>query len=108
MSVQALSEALLPANATMVETESEYLVDVDVSGIARGDLDVEIEDHVVTIHGESASYALDESIRLPLDADVEWPRALYEPGRLELHVPRFSSCNLGRRPIEIRDRPAVP
>jgi len=42
MAVQALSEALIPANATMVETESEYLVDVDVSGIARGDLDVEI------------------------------------------------------------------
>jgi HSP20 family molecular chaperone IbpA len=108
MAVLAVGESLLPANATMRETDVEYVVDVDVSGFALSDLHVEIEDHVVTIRGESLGYALDESISLPLDADVEWPRALYEPGQLELRVPRLGSCNLGRRPVEIHLRNPVP
>ena len=71
MAVQAATAVLLPANVTMTETDVEYLVDVDVSGFAPAALDVEIEDDELTIHGESMTDALDESIRLPFDADVE-------------------------------------
>ncbi len=108
MAVQAATAVLLPANVTMTETDVEYLVDVDVSGFAPAALDVEIEDDELTIHGESMTDALDESIRLPFDADVEWLRALYDKGRLEVHVPRLGSRGLGRRPIEIVVRRPVP
>jgi HSP20 family molecular chaperone IbpA len=108
MAVQAPLEALLPANATIKETEIEYVVAVDVSGFGLADLRVEIEDHDVTIHGGSSSHTLEESIRLPVDADVEWLRALYEPRWLELHVPRLDPCGLDRRPVEIDVKHQVP
>lgn len=107
MALQAATAALLPANAIIEESDLEYLVDVDVSDFALADLDVEIEDHEVTIHGESTAGALDESIDLPPDADVEWLRALYDAGRLELHVPRLGSCRRGRRRVEIAVRRPV-
>lgn len=92
----------------MTATEREYLVAVDLPGFALATLDVEIEDHQVTIHGKRPSDGLEESIALPFDADVEWLRALYEPGRLELHVPRLGTHGLARRPVEIGLRHPVP
>ena len=101
MSVTALPEALLPANPSLSETEYGYRVAVDVTGFALEDLRVEIDAHELTIHGEAETVRLDESVRLPFDADVEWPAALYEPGSLEVHVPKLGSCSRGRREVEI-------
>jgi HSP20 family molecular chaperone IbpA len=104
MTVETSPEALLPTTAPITETELEYRVAVEVPGFAPADLRVEIEDHELTIHGEDASHRLDRSIQLPLDADVEWLAALYEPGLLEFHVAKLGPSALGRRPVEIAVR----
>jgi HSP20 family molecular chaperone IbpA len=101
MSVTALPQALLPANASITETERGYVVAVEVPGFALEDLRVEIQGHELAIHGDAGRRRLDQFIRLPFDADVEWPAALYEPGRLEVHVPKLGACGLGRREVEI-------
>ena len=87
--------------ASLGATETEYVVDLDVTGFTLPDLHVEIEDHEVTVHGEAAERELEESIRLPADADVEWVRASYLPGLLELRAPRLRGCESGPRVIEI-------
>jgi HSP20 family molecular chaperone IbpA len=83
---------------------TEYVVDVDVSGFALGDLSVEIEDHEVTVHRDRSK--LDESFALPRDADVEWLTAVYEPGKLELHAPRVTTST-GKRRVQIGVRHRV-
>jgi HSP20 family molecular chaperone IbpA len=98
---------VLPRSTTLGETETEYVVMLDVTGYALDDLHVEIENHEVTVLGDSWDRRLDESVRLPRDADVEWVRAFYEPGQLELRVPRLGTCGDERRPVEIEVRRRV-
>jgi HSP20 family molecular chaperone IbpA len=85
----------------MTETESEYLVTLDVGPLEPDELSVVVEDHVVTVSGDEVA----ESVRLPADADVEWLRALYEPGLLVLRAPKLPRDGHDRRPVEIIVRP---
>lgn len=107
MSVIEAPRTVLPRSATLGETDTEYLITLDVTGYTLDDLRVEVVDHEVTVLGDSWDRRLDESIRLPRDADVEWLRAFFEPGRLELRVPRLGSCGEERRPVEIEVRRRV-
>lgn len=107
MSVMEAPRTVLPHSATLGETETEYIVALDVAGYTLEDLQVEIEDHEVTVLGAAWDRHLDESFRLPHDADVEWARAFYEPGLLELRVPRLGSCGTERRSVEIAVRRRV-
>jgi HSP20 family molecular chaperone IbpA len=80
-----------------VETETEYLVTLDVGRRAPDELSVAVQDHVVTVEG----VGLDEAVRLPLDADVEWLRVNFEPGLLVLHAPKLPPPEHDRRMVEI-------
>jgi HSP20 family molecular chaperone IbpA len=82
------------------ETDNEYLIRLDVGSLAPPDLCVVVEDHLVTVAGDG----LDESVELPLDADVEWLRALYEPGLLVLRAPKLPHADHDRRTVEIISR----
>jgi HSP20 family protein len=100
----------LPAAATVIENEHEYIVTLDVPDFALSELTVELDDDEVTVVGEQGGPSgdafrlrerLEESFRLPGDADSEWLSALFEHGTLELHAPKLASCSTGRRTIEI-------
>jgi HSP20 family molecular chaperone IbpA len=88
------------AGAMTAETETEYLVTLDVGRLEPTDLSVVVEDHLVTVEGEG----VDESVELPSDADVEWLRALYEPGVIVLRAPKLPHVDHDRRTVEIISR----
>lgn len=107
MTVMEAPRTVLPRSATLGATETEYVVTLDVKGYALDDLRVEIENHEVTVLGKAWDRHLDESFRLPRDADVEWLRAFHEPGSLELRVPRLHTGEEQRRPVHIEVRRRV-
>jgi HSP20 family molecular chaperone IbpA len=82
------------------ETETEYLVTLDVGLLRPAELSVVVDDHLVLIEG----VGLDESVQLPADADVEWVRALYEPGLLVLRAPKLPPTEHDRRTVEVVSR----
>ena len=106
----------LSPSATVNETETEYLIVFDVSDFAQDELTIELDGDEVRVVGEhpvSAGDAevpfllrerLEESFRLPKDADSEWLTALYEHRMLELRAPKLGTCPSGRRMIEIKHR----
>ncbi len=88
----------------VVEHEDEYVVKASVPGIKPEDLDVSLEDNVLTIKGETANdnevteerYHIRErrygsfsrSLRFPVDINAEAIAATYENGVLTLTVPK--------------------
>jgi HSP20 family molecular chaperone IbpA len=103
----------LPPSATVTESETEYVVELDVSDFALSELSVRLEGDEVTVVGEQRESGedadapfrlcerLEESFRLPGDADGEWLTALFEHGRLELHVPKLGPCPNPRHNVRI-------
>lgn len=89
----------------ITETENEYHVVADLPGVKKEDLDVTIQDGVLTINAES-KYEKEEreegrllrqerrygkfvrSMRLGSDVDPDNIKAEYKDGVLDLHLPK--------------------
>ncbi|MDF2749962.1 MAG: Hsp20/alpha crystallin family [Gaiellaceae bacterium] len=90
----------LPAHANVREEAREYVVQLDVSDFTEAELEVETVGQRVTVRGaQRATPAdaeeafrlherLEESFRVPDDADAGAIAAFYVHGTLELRVPR--------------------
>ena len=103
----------LPAHANVREDDSEYVIELDVSDFLEGELAVDVVGPRVIVRGEqleepddeAAAFRLreqlEESFRLPDDADRDLITAFYTHGTLELHVPR-TTLEPRRVPIEHR------
>jgi HSP20 family protein len=90
----------LPPHAHVREDATEYLVELDVSDFTERELTIELLGRHVTVRGEQLRpegeetqpfrlhERLEETFRLPDDADVEELVASYRHGTLELKVPR--------------------
>ena len=90
----------LPAHARVREDGCEYVIELDVSDFLESELTVEAVGPHVTVHGDQVlehgddSVALrlherlEESFRLPDDADADLMKVFYTHGRLEIHAPR--------------------
>jgi HSP20 family molecular chaperone IbpA len=90
----------LPPHASILEEPDEYVILLDVSDFTERELTVETLGQVVTVRGDQiekpgdAGWAfrlherLEESFRLPDDADPEGMRVSHKHGTLELHAPR--------------------
>jgi HSP20 family molecular chaperone IbpA len=90
--------------ATVGETEHQYLVELEVAGFTRDELALELDGHLVSVSGESRLLdVLEESFRLPEDADPDHVTAYYDRGMLEIHAPRRRTR--GRRRVPIVDKP---
>ena len=99
----------LPAHANVRDDDHEYVIELDVSDFLESELVVDVVGPRVSVHGdqvqeqdeETVAFRLreriEESFRLPDDADPDRLTAVYAHGTLELHVPR--------RPIEPRRVP---
>jgi HSP20 family protein len=86
----------------VTETDSSYVVTVEVPGVKKGDLSVELEEGVLTIRGEKKSErdetrekgrrlerfygAFSRSLSLPADADPEKVAAAFTDGVLRVEV----------------------
>ena len=103
------------------ETEDEYLVKIDVPGVKSEDVNVEINDNVLSISGarvadETGAAQLVErpygtfarTLSLPQGVDSDSIRAGYHDGVLELRIPKpaeqkpkkITIGNAGKKAIE--------
>jgi HSP20 family protein len=88
----------------LVETEGEFVLRADLPGLSESDVNIELEDSVLTISGErkaeheengegyyrvERSYgSFRRSLTLPDGVDPEAVKATFERGVLEVHVPK--------------------
>lgn len=98
--MRAVGYQQLPPHAHVRELETEYVIELDVADFTEGELDVELIGPVVTVHGDQAETPadegiafriherLEESFRLPDDADLDDVHVTYSHGVLEFQVPR--------------------
>ena len=103
----------LPARAKVREDSREYLIELDVSNFLESELTVEALGPVVTVRGDQVATnedeglafrlheRLEESFRLPDDAEVDRIEVVYTPRALEIRAPR---TRLARRVLPIRHR----
>lgn len=90
----------LPAHANVHEHAHEYVVELDVADFTESELTVEAVGPRLTVRGDQSGTAqntgepfrlqerLEESFRLPDDADLEGVTVFYKHGTLEIHAPR--------------------
>jgi HSP20 family protein len=99
------------------ETDKEYSVVGELPGVEKQDIQVHLEDHLLTIEAErkeekeetTRSYHLKErsfgnisrSIRFPADVDIAEPSAQFENGVLRITIEKKEK-NETRRKIEIQ------
>lgn len=103
--LRRMLEAPFAVPATDVyETESEYVVELEVPGYEEKELGIELSDHVLTVTGErheetgedDKSFRLRERLEdrferrfeLPRATDTEHLRATYGNGVLTVHAPK--------------------
>ncbi|MGI8714624.1 MAG: Hsp20/alpha crystallin family protein [Solirubrobacteraceae bacterium] len=93
----------LPAT-DLIESDSHYVLRADLPGVAEDDINVELDNDVLTISGERKSEHEDRkagyyrvertsgnfrrSVRLPEGIDSESIKATFERGVLEVSVPK--------------------
>jgi HSP20 family protein len=88
----------------LVETEADYVLRADLPGLSEQDVNIELEDNVLTISGERKAeheerkegyYRLERtsgsfrrSLTLPDGVDAESVKATFDRGVLEVKVPK--------------------
>jgi HSP20 family molecular chaperone IbpA len=103
----------LPARATVRDDGDEYVIELDVSDFLVSELAVDVVGLRVTVHGDQVQEPgednvalrlherLEESFRLPDDADADLMKVFHAHGALEIHVPH-TTLESRRVPIEHR------
>ena len=93
----------LPA-MDLIETEDHFVLRADLPGLGEEDVNIEVEDRVLTISGERkaeheankdgfhrierAFGAFSRSLTLPKGIDPEGVSAAFDKGVLEVHIPK--------------------
>jgi HSP20 family protein len=101
----------------VTETDNELRITAELPGVSEKDIDVSIEDDMLTIRGEKRverkeekeNYRFSErsfgtfqrTLRLPVRANPDKIRASFEHGVLEVTVPKDKEIARGRR-IEVK------
>ena len=92
----------------MFETESGFIVRVEIAGMTENDFSVNYDKNILVILGKRPTYDtkcayhrmeilygdFSTHIQLPDDADVRKASAEYENGFLTIHVPKAKSVNI--------------
>ena len=101
---EALVAPAVPS-ADVYETDEEFVVELDVPGFERGELEIEVTDHTLCVKGVKAqtkeetekSFQLRERLetsferrfRLPAEVDLDKVNATFGKGVLEVHAKRI-------------------
>jgi len=107
----------------VVEDEEHFVVRADLPGVEEGDVNVELEDNVLTISGERRSDAeerkdgyrrveraygsFSRSLTLPEGIDPEAISASFSKGVLEVRIPKPEQRKPRKVAIDVGDSPAV-
>jgi len=98
--IEAAGGLQLPPHAHLREGTAEYVVELDVSDFTERELTVDVIGRRVLVRGEQAAGAgehvpfrieekLEETFRLPDDADPEHVTVSYRHGTLRIRAPRI-------------------
>lgn len=78
-------------SSEVAEAEDHYLVSFDVPGVAKEDLDIELEKSVLTVKGERKGRLagkFQRAVSLPQGVTAEQLEATHENGVLTIKVPK--------------------
>jgi HSP20 family molecular chaperone IbpA len=90
----------LPAHANVREEPGEYLIELDVADFTESEITVEAVGPRLTVRGDQVETGeddgkafrlherLEETFRLPDDADVNGTKVFFKHGTVEIHAPR--------------------
>jgi HSP20 family protein len=100
------------------DTDSEIRVSAELPGMTEDDINVELDDDVLTISGEKKQEEEEEKeghywressyghfmreIRLPAGVETDKAQATYSNGRLQVSLPKSEESRARRRSVEIR------
>jgi HSP20 family molecular chaperone IbpA len=99
--MQAVGYHQLPPHARVRETDRQYIIELDVADFTQAELSVEVFGPVLTVRGDQKENPgdegrpfriherLEESFRLPDDADLDSMQLFYKHGVLEIRVIRI-------------------
>jgi HSP20 family protein len=107
----------------LLEEDDHFVLRADLPGLDEGDVNVELEDNVLTISGERKSQhgdrkdgyyrieraagSFSRSLTLPEGIDAESIRARFEKGVLEVIVPKPEQRKPRRVAINVGEQPGV-
>jgi HSP20 family molecular chaperone IbpA len=103
----------LPVHARVRESDAEYRIELAIPEFVECELEVEALGQRLTVRGDQAEVPedegkafrlherLEESFRLPDDADPDRVRAFYRHGTLEIRAPR---TRLASRSVPVERR----
>jgi HSP20 family protein len=107
----------------VVETDDHFVLKADLPGLAEEDVNVEVEDNVLTVSGERKAEHEDKrdgyvrversygsfrrSLTLPEGIDPEAVSASFDKGVLEVRIPKPEQRKPRRVAIQVGDRPAA-
>jgi HSP20 family protein len=107
----------------LVETDDHFVLKADLPGLNEGDVNIEVEDNVLTVSGERKSehedkregyYRVERSygsfrrtLTLPEGVDPEAVSATFDKGVLEVRIPKPEQRKPRRVAIQVGDKPAA-
>ena len=106
---------VLPPEASVERSPSEYVVHLAVPGFAQEELEVEIAGRFVIVRGDQTETSIEdvpfrlherreERFQLPPDVDMDSVTATYTHGALELQAPRTNGGRTTPRKVPIKHR----
>lgn len=114
---ESLSIADWTPSCNVSETAEEYRIEAELPGVKQDDLEVNVEDRILTLRGdrketkedkgkkyhrvESSYGSFMRSFRLPDDADEDEVAADYEDGLLTVRIPRTRPKESKARTVEV-------
>jgi HSP20 family protein len=107
----------------VVETEDHFVLRADLPGMTEADIDLSLEDHVLTISGERkaeheenkegyyrverAYGSFSRSLTLPEGVDGDAIAATFDKGVLEVRIPKPEARKPRKLQIQVGDAPAT-
>jgi len=107
----------------LVESDEHFILRADLPGLAEGDVNIELEDRVLTVSGERkaenevkkdgfyrlerATGAFSRSLTLPEGIDPDGIAATFDKGVLEVRIPKPEETKPRRVAIKVGDQPAA-
>ena len=102
----------------VAESENAYEIETELPGVDKSDVNIEINDNILTIKGEKKGFNEEKkdsyhriermhgsfmrSVKLPLDIDAEKITAKLENGLLHVEVGKHQQAKEKKRTIDIR------
>ncbi len=110
----------LPA-MDLLETENDFVLRADLPGVSESDVNIEVEDNVLTVSGERkseheerkegyyrverSSGSFSRSLTLPEGVDPDTVKATFDRGVLEVRIPKPAERKTHKVSIKVGEEP---